>query len=31
MSEVASEIFDRLRNVEIKQSTHEAVCVDRWN
>jgi len=30
MSEVASEIFDRLRNVEIKQSTHEAVCVERY-
>jgi hypothetical protein len=25
-----SEIYDRLRAVEIKQSTHEAVCVERY-
>ena len=25
-----SEIYDRLREVEIKQSTHEAVCVERY-
>ena len=30
MSETAAEIYDRLRNVEIKQSTHEAVCVERY-
>jgi hypothetical protein len=30
MSEASSEIFDRLRSVEIKQSTHEAVCVERY-
>jgi len=24
------EIYDRLRAVEIKQSTHEAVCVERY-
>jgi hypothetical protein len=30
MSEASSEIFDRLRSMEIKQSTHEAVCVERY-
>jgi len=30
MSEVSLEIFDRLRIMEIKQSTHEAVCVERY-
>ena len=30
MSEISSEIFDRLRIMEIKQSTHEAVCVERY-
>lgn len=29
MSEI-SEIYDRLRNVEGKQMTHEAVCAERY-
>lgn len=29
MSEI-SEIYDRLRHVETKQQTHEAVCAERY-
>jgi hypothetical protein len=29
MSEM-SEVYDRLRGVEIKQSAHEAVCAERY-
>jgi hypothetical protein len=28
--EEMSEIYDRLRGVETKQSTHEAVCAERY-